>query len=136
MRYYTIPLFKNKIFIQQKYLVEGLSANQIADEIDCSRMTVLDALVKFGIPVREPYYHHGHPSQPRYGKKYQKRLLTSHQIEQRVIGVVSQLRKSGLTLRQIAQVLSDMKVPTKCHGESWHPEMIRRIINHTDTTDG
>lgn len=91
--------------IQQKYVVEGLSAQQIADEIDCSKMAVLDALVKFDIHVREPHYHHGHPSQPRYGKKYQKKLLMVHKIEARVIGVISKLRKNGLTLRQIAQVL-------------------------------
>jgi hypothetical protein len=134
MRFYAIPLFKSKIFLRQQYEVEKLSAQQIADEIDCSKMAVLDALVKFGISVREQHHHHGHPSQPRYGKKYQKKLLKDHQVEQRVIEVINQLRKNKLTLRQIAQVLSDMKVPTKCQGMAWHPEMIRRIINRIDTT--
>jgi hypothetical protein len=129
VRFYAIPLFRNKIFIRQKYIVEKLSSQQIADEIDCSRMAVLDALVKFGIPVREQHYHHGRPSQPRYGKKYQKKIPVNHQIEQRLIEVVSQLRKNKLTLRQIAQVLNDMKVPTKCQGVAWHQEMIRRILN-------
>lgn len=53
-----------------------------------------------------------------------------HKIEQRMIEVISQLRDKGLTLRQIAQVLTDMKIATKCRGKAWHPEMVRRILEH------
>ncbi len=133
--FYITPLFKNKNFLTQKYLVEGLSAKQIARIIFSSKMAVLDALARFGIPIRESHYHHGQPSQPRYGKKFRKDKLVEHQVEQRVIGVVKDLHQKGLSLREIARILSEMKIATKCRGKAWHPEMVRRILEFINSTD-
>ena len=128
--FYLDPLFKNKCFLTQKYVVEGLSARQIAKEIFSSKMAVLDALVRFEIPIREPHYHHGHPSQPCYGQRYHKHKLIEHKTEQRVIRVVKDLHDKGLSLRQIAKVLNEMKIATKGLGKRWHQEMVRRILRH------
>lgn len=134
--FYLDPLFKNKFFLTQKYVVEGLSARQIALEIFSSKMAVLDALKRFGIPIRQPHQHHGHPSQPRYGQKYQKNKLKEHKTEQRVIRVVRELCEKGLSLRQIAGVLNEMKIVTKGKGKRWHQEMVRRILlNSGDTAN-
>ena len=133
--YYVDPLFRNKIFLTQKYLIEGLSARQIAREIFSSKMAVLDALADFNIPIREPHKHHGNPSQPRYGQKFKKRKLVEHKIEQRVIQIVKDLHEKGLSLRQIARVLSKMEIATKNRGKRWHPEMIRRILLNSHFTD-
>jgi hypothetical protein len=130
-----VPLFKNRIFIQQKYVVDGLSAKQIAKEIFCSRMAVLNALANFGIQIREPHFHHGHPSQPRFGTKFKKNHLIDFENEQRVIRVAQELRAKGLSLRQIAKFLNEMNVATKCKRRGWHPEMVRRILNFADGTD-
>ncbi len=130
-----VPLFRNKFFIQHKYLVEELSVKQIAQEILCSKMAVLNALARFGIPIREPHQHHGNPSQPRYGQKFQKRKLVEHKVEQRVIHGVKQLHEKSLSLRQIAMVLNEMEIVTKNRGKKWHQEMVRRILLNINFTD-
>lgn len=86
-------------------------------------MAVLDALKRFGIPIREPNHHHGRPSQPQFGKKFRKNVLIKHAAEQRVIDIINALRERGLSLREIAKILGD-----KQHGQRWHPEMVRRIL--------
>lgn len=132
--FYVEPLFKNRIFLTQKYVVEGFSARQIARGIFSSKMAVLEGLARFGIPIREPHYHHGHPSQPRYGKKLQNNELVDHENEQRVIQVIKELHDKGLSLREIARFLSKMKIATKCRGKAWHPEMVKRILSSLDST--
>lgn len=135
MPFYVVPLFKNSFFLQQKYVVDGLSAKQIAMEIFSSKMAVLDALHRFGIPVREAHYHHGHPSQPCFGKRFRRHHLVDDRVEQRVILVAQELCEQGFSLRQIARVLNHMRVATKCNGKAWHPEMVRRILDGIRSTD-
>lgn len=135
MQFFVVPLFQNHFFLQQKYVVDGLSAKQIAMEIFFSKMAVLDALKQFGIPVREAHYHHGHPSQPRFGKKFRKHHLVHDKVEQRVILVARELYEQEFSLRQIARVLNHMRIATKCNGKAWHPEMIRRILEGNCNTD-
>lgn len=95
-------------------------------------MAVLDALYDFEIPIREQHYHHGHPSQPRYGQRYHNNFLDKYKVEQRIIVVIKDLHEQGFSLRKIARILNDMKIPTKCHGKGWHPEMVRRVLEGTD----
>ena len=38
------------------------------------------------------------------------------------------MRESGMSLRQIADFLSAIGVPTKKRGKKWHPQMIKRIL--------
>lgn len=129
------PLFKNKLFLHQKYVVEGLSAKQISKEIFSSKTAVLEALERFGIAVREQHLPHGNPSQPRFGKRLKQHQMIDDRVEQKVIQVVRELRNQGFSLRKIAQILTDMRVATKCHAKAWHPEMVRRIIDYLNTTD-
>lgn len=70
--FYLDPLFRNNIFLDQKYVVEELSARKFAREIFSSRMAVLAGLALCEIQIREAHFHNGHPSQPRYGQKYQR----------------------------------------------------------------
>jgi hypothetical protein len=133
--FYIIPLFRNKFFLHQKYVIEGLSATQIAREIFSSKMAVLDALTMFDIPIREPHFHHGNPSQPRYGQRFRKNILVNHQIEQKIILIIRELHEQGLSLRKIAGILNGMRVATKCRGKGWHPEMVRRVLGVNDATD-
>lgn len=126
--FFAIPQYKNKFFLTQKYIEEGYSARQIAKEIFSSKSTVTAALAKFDIPIREPHLPHGHLSQPKFGKQIRKGKAVVHLIEQRVIETVRKLKEEGLSLRKIAEVLDQMKVPTKERGKRWHPEMVRRIL--------
>lgn len=133
--FYIDPLFKNKIFLTQKYVVEGLSARQIAQEIFSSKTAVLEALARFGISIRKPHQHHGNPSQPRYGKRFQKKQLVDYKVEENIASIIKDLNAQGFSLRKIAKMLNDMSVPTKCRGKGWHPEMVRRVLGARDGTD-
>lgn len=125
-----IPLYKSKSFLNQKYSVEGLSIAQIAALCFASKEAVRSSLLRFNIPLREPHKPHGRPAQPRYGEKVVKDQVVSHQAEQRAVDAILEMSAQGLSLRQIAKVLNQMKIPTKCRGKSWHPEMVKRILAH------
>lgn len=122
------PLFKDKAFLQKKYVEEGLSITQIAAQIFSSRFAVRKNLERFGIPRREPHLHHGRPACPRFGQKMQKGKAVPHQTERKVIDAVLEMRKQGLSLRQIARFLSKVGVPTKQKGVVWHPQMVKRLL--------
>lgn len=128
-----IPFFKDKSFLTQKYVQEGLSIAQIAEEIRSSKDAVRKGLARFGIPIREPRRHHGNPSQARYGRQVRKGREVDHQVEQRTVDAIKELHAQKLSLRQIAKILTQMKIPTKCRGKSWHPQMVKRILDHIAT---
>ncbi len=79
-------------------------------------------------PSSVPHQPHGRQSQPRYGQKKVEGKVAYHRTEQRVINAVREMRANGLTLRAIASCLGEMKIPTKCRGKKWHPEMVKRIL--------
>ncbi|MBI2601868.1 MAG: recombinase family protein [Deltaproteobacteria bacterium] len=124
----TRPLYKNKFFLTQKYVHEGYSAGQIAQAIFSSKSAVTAALARFEIPIREAHLHHGHPSQAKFGEKIRKGTAVVHLVEQRVVDTVKNLKAEGLSRRKIAEILDQMKVPTKQRGKKWHPEMVKRIL--------
>lgn len=120
-------------FLSDLYLKKCLSAAQIAKEIvpsDCSdgesprarsgsdrrnkgrhtvsKSSVLNALKRFQIPTRERY--------------------KPHKREEEIIGVIKDLTDKGLSLREVCQILTSTKIPTKNKFRKWHPEMIRRIL--------
>jgi hypothetical protein len=69
------PFFKNKEFLQQKYVVEGLSIAQIAEQIVSSKEAVRKALLRYSLPIRQACLPHGRPAQPRFGQSYDDRRL-------------------------------------------------------------
>ena len=129
-----IPLYKSKSFLTEKYAVEGLSIAQIAALCFASKEAVRSGLIRSNIPLREPHKPHGRRAQPRYGEKVVKDCVVPHQAEQRAVDAILEMASQGLGLRQIAKVLNQMKVPTKCRGKSWHPEMVKRILAHKSRT--
>lgn len=96
---------------------------------------MLEGLTRFGIPIREVHEHHGHPSQPRHGKRFYQDRLVDLRLEKEVILMIRDLRSKGYSLRRIARMLNVMAVPTKWRGKAWHPEMVRRILGARDDTD-
>ncbi len=85
-------------------------------------------LIKADIPLREACDPHGRQSQPRYGERRLNGRVVAYQAEQKVVTAVRQMREQGLSLRQIAKNLSAMGIPTKCSGQKWHPEIVRRLL--------
>lgn len=128
----AMPLHKSKSFLKRKYVDEGLSIGQIAAQIRSSKDAVRNGLEKFNIPIRNPHTHNGNPSQPRYGQKQTKATQTPHKAEQRAIDAILEMRRDGASLRQIAKYLNAMKIPTKCRGRSWHPQMVKRVIDSNE----
>ena len=117
------PLFHSEFVLHQKYVVEGLSIRQIADEFLSSKEAVRVGLMNAGIPLREKSKLHGRPSQVKYGQRSAKGRVVDFEKEKKIILSVKQMWDQGLSLRQIAKNLSAMGVPTKCDGKKWHPEI-------------
>ncbi len=115
--------------LREKYSEKGQTVYEIAKEISCSRSTVENRLNRFGIETR-PRKGSLHKRQPRYGEKVVRGEKVDHLAEVRVIKSILQMRETGLSLRQIAKVLDELKVLTKQKGKGWHPEMISRILKH------
>lgn len=130
IRLFEVPLFRNKSFLHQKYVVERLSIKQIATEIMSSTSSVRKGLLSFGIEIRSKSQHHGDPAQVKFGQKRKLGKLEDHQREQRVIKMIKHLKGQGLSLRAIAKTLNELKVPTKNQGKMWHPEMVKRVLSY------
>jgi hypothetical protein len=131
------PLYKDKCFLHEKYVLEGLSIAQISSQIFSSKEAVRENLIRFGISLREAHLPHGNPAQPKFGEKKRQGKLVTHLAEKRVIEAVIDMRKQHMSLRQIAKFLTKIGVPTKRRGVSWHPEMVKRLLSSLDQpTDG
>jgi hypothetical protein len=127
--FYHLPPYLDSIFLQRKYVVEGLSLAQIAALIFSSKDAVRRGLKKAGIKIREPHVpHNGRQSQPRFGQWRIKGKVIELKIEQRVIDAIREMNGNGLSLRAISRCLAKMQIATKCRGKKWHPEMVKRIL--------
>lgn len=127
------PLWRDKQFLTQKYVVEGRSITQIAAENFSSRAAVWAALVEFGIKRKGQGKPGLRPSQLPYGYRRSDGLMVPHLGEQRIISLVKKLTLEGMSYRRVCEFLSSAGVPTKRHGQRWQPEMIRRMINRKPT---
>lgn len=95
-----------------------------------SKEAVRQGLIRAGIAVREKSKPHGRPAQARFGKRLQSGQEVDFKAEQRVIEMIVGMQTEGLGLRAIARCLTQLKVPTKCQGRSWHPEMVKRVLQN------
>jgi len=123
------PLWQSKNFLAQKYVTEGRSIAQIAAETLSSKEAVRMALLRFEFKLRGQGKPGRHPAQVSYGYRMSDGLTVPHLGEQRVIESVKKMVHDGLTYRKICEFLTSVGVPTKNRGQSWHPEMIRRLLS-------
>lgn len=121
--------FKDKSFLHQKYVVEGLTCDEIASQIFSARTTVLKYLKIHGIPVREVGSNQKRVRGLAYGKKIKERALAEHKREQEAILKMRELRDKGFSYWKIAEVLNAMKVPTKTKRGRWHARTVLSILN-------
>ncbi len=121
-------LWKDKDFLQQKYVIEGLSIAQIAGQILSSREAVRMGLVEHGIKRKRRGSLGSKVAQVPYGYRRLNGALVPHLVEQRVIQSVKKMSSDGLSYRKICDFLTSVGVPTKNKGRGWQPEMIRRIL--------
>lgn len=122
------PLWKDKDFLHQKYVIEGRSIRQISEEILSSRAAVRDRLIEFGIKRKAQGKPGLRPAQVPYGYRLSNGMMVPHLGEQRVLASVKKMVGEGLSYRKVCEFLTSVAVPTKKRGQRWHPEMIRRLL--------
>ena len=120
--------WRSRTFLEEKYVKNGRSIAQIAAETLSSRAAVRDALIEFGIPLKQRGKPGLRPAQVPYGYRRSDGLLVPHLGEQRVIQSIRKMSDDGLSYRKICDFLTSVGVPTKNQGKGWQPEMIRRIL--------
>ena len=126
------PLYKNKFFLQQKYVEERLSCEEIASQIFSARTTILKYLKAHGIPIRDVGSNVRRVRGLAYGKKIKIRNFAEHQRESDAISKMKELREKGFSYWKIADVLNTMKVPTKTRKGRWHARTIQAILLKSD----
>lgn len=122
------PLYKNKFFLQQKYVEERLSCEEIAAQIFSARTTVLKYLKIHGIPVRETGTNQKRVRGLAYGQKVKERTVAEHRREKEAILKMRELRDKGFSFWKITEVLNTMKVPTKTRKGRWHARTVQAIL--------
>lgn len=125
---YVDKPYENKFFLHQKYVVEGLTCEEIATQIFSARTTVLKYLKIHGIPVREVGTNQKRKRGLAYGSKVQKRSVAVYKREQDTITKMRNLRDRGFSYWKIAEVLNAMKVPTKTGRGKWHARTVLSIL--------
>ncbi len=120
--------YKNKTFLHQKYVVEGLSCEEIASQIFSARTTVLKYLKIHGICIREVGTNQKRVRGVAYGQKIKQRTLAEHKREQEVIFKMRELKDKGYSYWKIADVLNTMGVPTKTRRGKWHARTVLSIL--------
>lgn len=123
----TLPIYKSKSFLHQKYVVEGLSIKEISELTFSSRSAITNALKEYGYSI-EKVTKAKRIKVPVYGTKIIKRNKENHLREQRVIDSILEMHKSGNGPCAIARILNQMKVPTKAQGKKWYSETVRNIL--------
>jgi hypothetical protein len=94
-----------------------------------SKSTVQKRLRERGIKLRSPSQHHGNPWQLRFGYRRSGDRGAVHCGEQKNIQIISDYRAEGLTLRAVAKRLNTLRLPTKNGSYTWHPQMVKRILD-------
>jgi len=114
--------------LHHKYHEKGLSLRQISAETFHSRQVISEVLKASGVRLRAQGQGHGNPSQLKFGYRKEAGKVVPHMGEQQVISAIRDLRAEGMTLRQIAQRMTVLRIPSKNGKLKWHPMMVQRII--------
>ena len=123
------PLYQNRDFLHEKYVVNGLSADEIGLEIVSATSTVLKHLKLFGKPVRG----NGKNTRPKrhvaYGQKIVGRKVEVCKSEMAAIEKMKRLREQGFSYWKIADILNSMAVPTKTRKGPWQARLVQQILD-------
>ncbi len=120
--------FKNAQLLHKNYVVDRLSAIEIAKKFSCSKSTFLKYLKLNNIPIREACVAIHKNRNVRYGEKNRSRRRMSHEREQEVIQKMVFLRDKGYSYRKIAEILDTMKIPTKTRKTKWQARVVQEIL--------
>jgi hypothetical protein len=111
------------------YEEKGLSLRQISAKKVHSRSTISKFLKGSGMTLRAPGQGHGNPSQLKFGYRKVEGRVVPHRGELRIIEAIRDFRSEGLTMRQIAERMTALRIPSKNGKLKWHPMMVKRVID-------
>jgi len=123
------PVYLNQEFLYQKYVVEGLSAEEIGREIVSATSTVHKYLKHFRIPIRKSGSNIRPKRHLAYGKKIVGRRVEECKSELAVIEKMKKLREQGFSYWKVADILNSMGVPTKTRKGNWHARSVQQILD-------
>ena len=127
-----VSLLKVKRFLQQKYLEEQLTINQIAAITMSSRSTVIKYLRAAEIPIRDEEHRIGRCA---YGERKVNGRLVTNQKELELMRKIRTLRDQGLGMQQIADLLQGLNLPTK-RGGKWSRKVVHSILKRMERVNG
>lgn len=64
---------------------------------------------------------------PKFGWRADNKSLAEMDTEQRVVVLANGMRRTGMSLREVAGRLNEMGIKTK-YGKDWHPQSVARLI--------
>jgi len=120
-------LLRNKSYLYNLYIKQGLSKKEIARQLNISHSAVIASFRKLGIHENNTNTTHGILGQIPFGYDYKNGKLEKNEKEQEIIRVIKQLKSSGFSLRGIARELNKRLIPTKNNG-IWHANTVRKIL--------
>lgn len=122
------PRYFDKILLQEKYVVEGLSAKSLADLLGCSTTTVKARLREFGL-TKGGSRNAVHREKLAFGKRIVRHRLVEHKGELQIVETIKRMyHEEHLRPRSIARLLDTMKVPTKRQGKKWDHSVVIAIL--------
>ena len=127
IRILTPPLYLDKNFFHQKFIVERLSAVRLAKKADCSKTTIVKYLRHYNIRKNTP--NGKSPYNLALGENLVRGKVVEHKKEQRTLKAIIKMHtEEGLSATAIARVLNTMKIPTKKRGKRWHNFTVTGIL--------
>jgi len=131
LQFATIKSFRDESFLRQKYLEEGASLDEIAAQTLSSRKTVRRYLLRYHIPLRPVDKLSHEPEQ--FGKRRVGGMLRSDPTEQKAIEKPFELRKNGLSYRQIVEEMNRLAIPCRKSGARWHIKTVFKVLKKWGT---
>lgn len=131
-RYHSYQKFTDSDFLKQEYLINKKSVCQIARELGCTHSTLLKYMAKYNIKTSMENSQFFNKSQLAYGKRFYKGRVIDNKKEVEVINKIKDLRCKKYSYWKIAEMLTDMGVPTKNYGGKWHAKTVWQIINRPE----
>ena len=129
-----IPKFRDKFFLTEKYVKDGLSLTQIAALIFSGRSTVTKYLRQFEIPLRqEDVPKVKTASQLKFGERLRRNKVAKQKKERAVLNTIRKLRARHYSYHQIARFLNDSGVPTKTGRGKWHGRFVKKLLDRDKT---
>lgn len=116
----------DEIFLKQKYVIEGLSSNEIAKLTFSSRPKITRLLKQYKIPLKSVTRRNN--GSHVYGYRKLGGKVVEMKKEQEVIGLIQSYRASGYSYQKIAGILNQKKIKTKASKGKWYSKVIRAIL--------